>query len=182
MNSAVYIVHNLFVRNIDHTHAMNSSSSSHPPRPESALRLENQLCFALYSASRALTRAYQPLLAGLGLTYPQYLVMLALWEGDELPVNAIGQRLGLDSGTLTPLLKRMEQAQWLSRERDPIDERRVLVRLTDAGRALQARAEPIPLKLAAATGCELGELQKLTQQIRGLQSQMEQPQPLPHHP
>lgn len=161
---------------------MNSRSTGHPPRLGSALRLENQLCFALYSASRALTRAYQPLLSDLGLTYPQYLVMLALWEADDLSVNDIGQRLGLDSGTLTPLLKRMERAQWLSRERDTSDERRVLVRLTDAGRALQARAEPIPLKLAEATGCELGELQQLTQQIRALQTQMERPQPLPHHP
>src|SRR3954470_3664742 len=101
--------------------------------PESALLLDNQLCFALYSASLAMTKLYKPLLDELGLTYPQYLVMLALWERDGSTVSELGQRLYLDSGTLTPLLKRLEAAGLVSRVRSTEDERRVHLRLTSAG-------------------------------------------------
>jgi DNA-binding MarR family transcriptional regulator len=114
--------------------------------PDSArlLQLDNQVCFALYSASLAMTKLYKPLLEDIGLTYPQYLVMLVLWEGDQLMVSELGERLYLDSGTLTPLLKRLESAGLLTRLRDAQDERRVRIALTDAGRALRSAAEKSP--------------------------------------
>jgi MarR family transcriptional regulator, organic hydroperoxide resistance regulator len=116
--------------------------------PTPQLQLSNQLCFALYSASRATTRAYGPILAELGLTYPQYLTMLVLWEAAEpLGVGAIGDQLGLDSGTLTPLLKRLQQLGLVDRTRDPEDERRVVVSLTGQGRQLQQRAAEIPARI-----------------------------------
>ncbi|MBP1627610.1 MAG: MarR family transcriptional regulator [Holophagaceae bacterium] len=104
------------------------------------MRLDEQLCFALYAASRAMTQAYQPFLAPLRLTYPQYVVMLVLWEGDGLTVSEIGERLRLDSGTLTPLLKRLEGLGYVTRRRSLEDERRVLVSLTDQGRELRKEA------------------------------------------
>ena len=112
--------------------------------------LENQLCFAMYSASLAMTKVYKKLLKPLDITYPQYLVMLVLWERDEVMVSDLGNKLFLDSGTLTPLLKRMEAMQLLHRTRDVNDERRVLVRLSDAGRALRLRAAAVPEKLLCA--------------------------------
>src|SRR3954470_3587338 len=108
--------------------------------PDRALLLDNQLCFALYSASLAMTKLYKPLLEDLGLTYPQYLVMLVLWERDGLMVSELGERLFLDSGTLTPLLKRLEAAGLIARIRAVEDERRVHISLTAAGRKLKARA------------------------------------------
>lgn len=119
------------------------------------LLLDNQLCFRLYAATRAMTQAYQPLLAPLGVTYPQYLVMLVLWERDGLSVKAIGDRLNLDSGTLTPLLKRMESQDLVRRVRSPHDERIVEIWLTDHGRSLQAVAADIPHKLACAVDLKL---------------------------
>ncbi|WP_341924839.1 MarR family transcriptional regulator [Nocardioides psychrotolerans] len=114
------------------------------------LDLEAQLCFPLYAASRALTRRYAPLLAETGLTYPQYLSMLALWEGDEpMTVGELGRRLRLDSGTLTPVLKRLEQAGHLVRRRDPSDERRVLLAVTDAGWRLRQEVAEVPSRLLA---------------------------------
>ncbi|MGB6101852.1 MAG: MarR family transcriptional regulator, partial [Comamonas sp.] len=113
---------------------MTTSRLPTDPSPE-ALRLDRQLCFALYSASLAMTRLYKPLLDAIGLTYPQYLAMLVLWERDGLTVSELGERLSLDSGTLTPLLKRMEVAGLLQRERDAQDERCVRVVLTRTGRA-----------------------------------------------
>ena len=115
-----------------------------PPLPESLLKLESQLCFPLYAVSRLVTKAYQPLLQALDLTYPQYLVFLLLWEHEQLTVKELGEKLLLDSGTLTPLLKRMEQRQWLSRRRATHDERSVVIALQPAGRALEARARAIP--------------------------------------
>ena len=108
------------------------------------LRLERQLCFALYSAANLTTRLYRPLLEPLGITYPQYLAMMALWERAPRSVGALGEALGLDSGTLTPLLKRLEAGGHVTRTRDAADERRVLVDLTPAGRALRERAAAIP--------------------------------------
>ena len=131
-----------------------------------AQRLDRQLCFALYSTSLAMTKLYKPLLAPLGLTYPQYLALLVLWETDSIGVNELGERLFLDSGTLTPLLKRMQAAGWL--ERDQADERRVIVTLTPAGRALRRRAAQVPLALAQATGCGLDELVALTARLQAL--------------
>jgi DNA-binding MarR family transcriptional regulator len=133
---------------------------------DQALKLENQLCFSLYSASLAMTKLYKPMLAKLGLTYPQYLVMLVLWENDGLMVSRIGERLYLDSGTLTPLLKRLEAGGFISRLRDAEDERRVFVKLTPAGMALKSDAASIPTCIAAYTECEIPELFALNKEIK----------------
>lgn len=113
------------------------------------LRLENQICFPIYAAARLITREYQPLLDELGLTYPQYLALLVLWERDGLSVNEIGQRLLLNTNTVTPLLKRMEAQGLVARRRSADDERRVVVSLTPRGQALQEQAAAIPAKLVA---------------------------------
>ena len=139
---------------------------------DEALLLDNQLCFALYSTSLAMTKLYKPLLEELGLTYPQYLVMLVLWEGDGLMVSELGQRLCLDSGTLTPLLKRLEASGLVSRMRDAEDERRVHIHLTAAGRRLKARAAKVPGCLLAASQCSVPELLQLTEQIRTLRERL----------
>ena len=136
------------------------------------LRLESQLCFSLYSSSLAMTKLYKPLLEPLGLTYPQYLALLVLWEQDGIAVGSLGERLYLDSGTLTPLLKRLEAAGFVRRERSADDERRVLVHLTDDGRALRARARGIPRELAGATGCSADEVARLTRQLQQLRSRL----------
>lgn len=136
------------------------------------LQLDHQLCFALYSASLAMTRLYKPLLEPLGLTYPQYLVMLVLWEGDGLAVSQLGDRLALDSGTLTPLLKRLEAQGLVQRLRDTQDERRVLLQLTSAGRALKERALGVPPAVFSATGCTLGELTALTARLNSLRGHL----------
>jgi len=136
------------------------------------LALDRQLCFAVYSASLAMTKLYKPLLEPLGLTYPQYLVMLVLWEGDGITVSQLGERLSLDSGTLTPLLKRLEATGLLQRLRDAADERRVLLRLTPAGRRLRARAVSVPQSVACATGCKLDELSSLVGQLRHLRNRL----------
>ena len=136
------------------------------------LHLESQLCFALYSSSLAMTKLYTPLLEPLGLTYPQYLALLVLWEQDGIAVGALGERLFLDSGTLTPLLKRLEAAGLVRRERSVDDERRVLVHLTDEGRALRTRARGIPRALAAATGCSAVEVTGLTGRLQRLRTRL----------
>ena len=129
------------------------------------LALENQFCFALYSASHAMTKTYKPLLDRLGLTYPQYLVMLVLWEQDGVLVKDIGARLFLDSGTLTPLLKRLEAGGLLERKRDPHDERQVRISLTAAGRALRSEALAIPEQLLCASGQQLDTLGRLRTEL-----------------
>src|SRR3954468_8204684 len=136
--------------------------------PDEALRLDNQLCFALYSASLAMTKLYKPLLDELGLTYPQYLVMLVLWEGDGLMVSELGQRLGLDSGTLTPLLKRLEAAGLVSRLRDAADQRQVRITPTAAGRALKQKAKAIPKALFCASGLTLADILALRGKLESL--------------
>jgi DNA-binding MarR family transcriptional regulator len=142
------------------------------------LKLDHQLCFALYSSSLAMTKLYKPMLEPLGLTYPQYLAMLVLWEDDGLAVSELGQRLQLDSGTLTPLLKRLEASGLLQRRRDSADERRVLLQLTPAGRALKSRAAKVPPQVACAAGCSLEELAALTQRLKQLREHI-QSFPLP---
>lgn len=129
--------------------------------PEDLLRLDHQTCFQLHSASRAFTGVYRVLLGDLGLTYPQYLVMLVLWEHGELSVKRIGERLRLDSGTLSPLLKRLEAAGLVRRARSPEDERSVIVSLTDDGAAMRDRACRVPQQLLAATGMSLDDLAAL---------------------
>lgn len=143
-----------------------------PAPSDDWLRLDQQLCFALYASSLAMTKLYKPLLAPLALTYPQYLVLLVLWAQDAQTVSALGDQLSLDSGTLTPLLKRMEHAGWLRRERDALDERRVLVHLSPEGQALKAKARHIPSTLACATACSLEELQSLTHRLHQLRQQL----------
>jgi len=144
--------------------------------PESAhnplLKLDNQLCFSVYALSRLITKAYQPLLESLDVTYPQYLVLLLLWEHNELTVKDLGNKLMLDSGTLTPLLKRMEQRQWLSRQRDPRDERSVVVALAPAGRTLQAHAQQIPVQRAEKMQLVPAEIDALRTQLRHLITQL----------
>ena len=125
------------------------------------LKLDKQLCFSVYALSRLITKAYQPLLEKLNVTYPQYLVLLLLWEHQALTVKQLGEKLLLDSGTLTPLLKRMEQRQWLSRLRDPHDERSVIATLQPAGRALQADAQDIPMQVAERLQMEPAEIDSL---------------------
>lgn len=139
---------------------------------DSALQLDNQLCFALYSASLAMTKLYAPLLNALNLTYPQYLVLLVLWEQDGLTVTALGDRLTLNSGTLTPLLKRMEASGLLLRKRSQDDERRVLVTLTPEGKKLKMRAAAIPPCVAEATDCSLSERLGLTTQLKALRNRL----------
>lgn len=136
------------------------------------LHLDRQLCFALYATSLAMTKLYKPLLAPLGLTYPQYLVMLVLWEKDDRTVNELGHLLHLDSGTLTPLLKRMEANGLLTRQRDAEDERRVRVSLTSPGLALKAKAASVPVEI----GCQvqLGEagIADLRAQLQALRDRL----------
>jgi DNA-binding MarR family transcriptional regulator len=132
------------------------------------LRLDRQLCFALYAASRAMTQAYAPLLAPLGLTYPQYLVMLVLWEKDGPTVSELGARLELDSGTLTPLLKRMESAGLVTRRRDDDDERVVRVELTAKGRALSAKAAAVPAAIACKVGGDIRKISKLRDELTAI--------------
>lgn len=132
------------------------------------MRLDQHLCFALYSASRAMTAAYRPILAEMNLTYPQYLVLLALWEDERLTVGRLGERLALDSGTLSPLLKRLEANGLVRRERSHVDERLVDVTLTDAGRQLQRRAQCIPERLFPATGMTEHDAAELRDAVRQL--------------
>ena len=139
---------------------------------DSALLLDNQLCFALYSTSLAMTKLYKPMLEEMGLTYPQYLVMLVLWEWDDMAVSELGRRLYLDSGTLTPLLKRMEAAGVLTRRRSTDDERRVHIVLTEAGHKLKSRAVRIPGCVLQAAQCPLPELVSLTQQVQALRERL----------
>lgn len=136
------------------------------------LQLDQQLCFALYSSSLAMTKLYKPLLAPLGITYPQYLALLVLWERDGLSVGELGERLFLDSGTLTPLLKRMEASGWLTRQRAAEDERRVVVHLTAEGRALRQKAKRIPVQLGQAMQCDVQEVESLTQRLQQLRANL----------
>jgi len=144
------------------------------PTANPAQRLDNQLCFAVYAASLAMTKAYKPLLGALGLTYPQYLVLLVLWEQDNLPVTELGERLNLDSGTLTPLLKRMEAAGWVERQRHSADERKVHTVLTPAGQALQDQAACIPLQMADKVACSSQDLVRLTAELHTLRQRLQQ--------
>ena len=137
-----------------------------------APKLSDQLCFAAYSFTHALNRAYRPLLEPLGLTYPQYLVMLVLWEADGQTVKEIGERLKLDSGTLTPLLKRLETLGHVTRRRGRQDERQVIIHLTDEGRSLSQKAASIPVSLGCAMGAELAEIIDLRERLLSLRDRL----------
>lgn len=143
------------------------------PSGTDLLRLDLQLCFALYSTSLAMTKVYKPLLAPLGLTYPQYLVMLLLWESDDRTVNEMGQLLHLDSGTLTPLLKRMETQGLVRRQRDTEDERRVRVSLSSQGMALKQQAAHVPQDLACQLQLDGPTLSALRSQLKQLRDRLQ---------
>lgn len=137
-----------------------------------SLRLDRQLCFSLYSAQLAMTRAYRPLLEKLGLTYPQYLVLLALWERDGETVSALSERLCLDSGTLTPLLVRLQEQRLVRRERGAQDARQVLIHLTAAGRSLEERAVAVRTQVMDATGLSPRGLDDLKVQLLALRARL----------
>ena len=139
---------------------------------EALLKLDNQLCFTLYSASLAMNKVYRKLLAPLGLTYPQYLVMLVLWERDELTVSEIGERLFLDSATLTPLLKRLEASDLLTRTRSADDERQVVIALSRSGKALKAKAAQVPEGVFCAAALGISQLGQIKSQLETLRSNL----------
>src|SRR3954464_404636 len=139
---------------------------------DQVLRLDHPVCFAVYFAAHAFNRVYKPLLDKLGLTYPQYLVMLVLWERDGVPVKDIGERLFLDSGTLTPLLKRLEAAELLKRTRSTEDERQVLIALTPKGQALKEKARAVPEGILASSACSLGELSRIRNDVVALRDRL----------
>ncbi|CRM01491.1 MULTISPECIES: MarR family winged helix-turn-helix transcriptional regulator [Pseudomonas] len=145
--------------------------------PAVSLALDNQLCFKLYAASRAVTRAYKPMLDQLGLTYPQYLAMLVLWEWHDAPpaqptVKALGERLMLDSGTLTPLLKRLEQLAWVRRRRSAQDEREVHLSLSDTGAQLRDRTLALKARLLCDSGVDLNQADALRDGLDQLLAQV----------
>jgi MarR family transcriptional regulator, organic hydroperoxide resistance regulator len=142
------------------------------PATDLPLLLGNQLCFAIYSTAHAFNRVYKPLLDRLGLTYPQYLVMLVLWERDGLSVKDIGERLFLDSGTLTPVLKRLEAAELIKRTRSTEDERQVLIALTSKGQALREKAKAVPQAILAASDCSVGELSAMKNELVALRDRL----------
>lgn len=139
-----------------------------PAGSDDPLLLDRQICFPLYAASNLLTRVYRPVLAPLGLTYPQYLAMLVLWEKSPASVGELGKRLHLDSGTLTPLLKRMEQGGLVDRCRDPQDERRVLVGLTQKGRALRKAARAVPDTLSLQLNLDPAAIEDLRNSVQSM--------------
>ncbi|QRG07631.1 MarR family transcriptional regulator [Xanthobacter dioxanivorans] len=148
------------------------ASPADPP-PPAFPRVDEFLCFAFYAASHAFTRVYKPLLDKLGLTYPQYLVMVALWDADDQTVGGIGEKLGLESSTLTPLLKRLEALGHVTRARDAADERVVRVRLTAQGGALREAALGIPGCILAATGLDLPRVMALQKEVTQLRAALE---------
>ncbi|GGX90149.1 MarR family winged helix-turn-helix transcriptional regulator [Streptomyces fructofermentans] len=155
----------------DSTHSPDSADSA--GSTDDFLRLDQQICFSLNAASRAFGGVYRVILKELGLTYPQYLVMLALWEHGELPVKKVGEHLRLDSGTLSPLLKRLEAAGLVRRERSAADERSVVVRPTEEGTALRGRAVRVPRRIVAATGFDLTEILELRARLDRLTSALD---------
>lgn len=151
---------------------MSKSAPSSDTQAIDPLALENQFCFALYSASLAVTKTYKPFLDKLGLTYPQYLVMLVLWQQDDVLVKSIGEKLFLDSGTLTPLLKRLEASSLIARTRDHADERQVRITLTREGRALKKKAQCVPHQVLTASGQTTLALEKLREQLSALRNDL----------
>ncbi len=136
------------------------------------LLLGNQICFAVYSTAHAFNRVYKPLLDRLGLTYPQYLVMLVLWERDDVPLKDIGEKLFLDSGTLTPLLKRLEAQGLIRRTRSTEDERQVLIALTPKGRELREEARAVPQAILSNSACSVGELVAMKNELVSLRDRL----------
>ncbi|WP_262010327.1 MarR family winged helix-turn-helix transcriptional regulator [Acinetobacter baumannii] len=134
------------------------------------LKLENQLCFLIYSTNLALNQLYRKLLNPLGITYPQYLVMLVLWEKDEITVSEIGSKLFLESSTLTPILKKLEALQLLNRTRSKEDERQVIITLSEKGKKLKEQAVNIPMHILEASSCDTATLLGLKDQLTQLRT------------
>ena len=141
-------------------------------QPDAMLKLDQLVCFSLYSTSLAMNKVYRKLLKQLGLTYPQYLVMLVLWEQDEMRVSDIGSRLFLDSATLTPLLKRLEAMELITRTRAASDERQVIIALTAAGKSLKRKAAAVPEGVLCASQCSLKELGEIKARLDGLRESL----------
>jgi len=151
---------------------MKSGQRSKPATGQPLLGVDQLVCFALYSTGLAMDKAYRKALRPLNITYPQYLVMVLLWETDGRTVTELGDRLYLDSATLTPLLKRLEQTGLVSRRRAVEDERRVIISLTAAGRALKQKASDVQLEIFHATKCTMGELGDLHKQLQTLRAKL----------
>ena len=149
------------------------TAKSAAPRSDDALSLDSFLCFAIYSTGHAFNQFYRPLLDAIGLTYPQYLVMVTLWTANDQTVKALGEKLSLEFSTLTPLLKRLEAAGYLTRARDPDDERQVRLRLTAAGRALKSRARSIPSCVSDALGLSTGQLKQLQADLLAIRDRLQ---------
>jgi MarR family transcriptional regulator, organic hydroperoxide resistance regulator len=154
--------------------AMLNKSAKFSAKPKGSLLLGEQLCFALYSTSLAMNKIYRKLLRELGLTYPQYLVMLVLWERDGVSVSQIGERLYLNSATLTPLLKRIEALGLINRRRAHEDERQVIISLSGAGRELRQKTGEVQYGVFRASGCTVDELVAIKQQLDRLRSRLMQ--------
>ena len=150
-----------------------TTSQKIPSKPQ--MPITDMLCFALYSATHAMQAAYKPLLDDLGLTYPQYLVLVSLWSNDNQTVGQLGSALHLESNTLTPLLKRMEGAGHLTRHRDPDDERQVRIRLADQGRALQPQSQRLTDCISGQSGMSLASIADLQARITTLRDHLRQP-------
>jgi len=145
----------------------------HEPPTTTPLELREFLCFAIYSASHAFNRVYQPLLKDLDLTYPQFIALVLLWEEDDQTVGELGQKLFLQSNTLTPMLKRLEALGYIKRSRDPADERQVRINLTESGRKLHARASDIVRSVRHATGLKDKQVNELLEKVDALRSTLE---------
>ena len=161
-----------------------SASVSKPSlaRREGGLSLDNQLCFTLYATSLAMTKVYRPLLSRLGLTYPQYIVMLALWEAPELSVGALGEKVALDSGTLAPLLRKLTATGWVERRRSPVDDRSVLISLTPSGRQLSRHAHAVREQIACATQCTDAQIRQLMTDLKRLRAALQSSARVPSPP
>lgn len=151
---------------------MKTPASPSSPDIKPSQRLDDQLCFALYSSTLAMNKLYRKALKELDITYPQYLVLLVLWEQDERSVSAIGEQLFLDSATLTPLLKRMEKAGLISRTRDQSDERSVIIGLSDSGKAMKDKAAQVGWQVFCGAGPSPQQLGSLRDQLKGLRDQL----------
>ena len=161
-------------------------ANSSPANPRASARaaslfLDNQLCFALYASSLAMTKVYRPLLAPLGLTYPQYVVMLALWEHREMSVGRLGEQVALDSGTLVPLIRKLASHGLIVRQRSATDDRSVLISLSEAGAALSERAHAVHDQVACTTQRTPAERQALVQALHSLRIALKEEAPAEHH-
>ena len=150
-----------------------NSSKTRAPALIDELLLDHQLCFTLYATSLAMTKVYRPLLAPLGLTYPQYIVMLALWEHGELSAGALGAKVALDSGTLVPLVRKLTALGFVERNRSPVDDRSVLISLTPAGQKLSKRARVVNQQIACATQCTDAQIQLLVRSLKTLRAALQ---------